>query len=330
MPQPVSDSFKPAGPLTCCAGGMTVPSRGDDPPIPPAPPAGGSVDLDAARRFLAASGRVMDRRAFDRLFGGGPAQPVRDAVAAYRNPDGGFGHGMEPDCRSPGSQPVATAQALRTLDEADAWDAGLAAGACDWLAGRAAEGGGSVAIEPTVDGWPHAPWWEPPGPEEGRAASLISTGQLAGVLHARQVRHPWLADATSLMWQRIDGLTEAGPYDMLGVFRFLDHVPDRERARAAAARCGELLLAAGAVDLDPEAPGETHSPLFYAPLPASAGRVAFDDEVIGAHLDHLERGQRADGGWMFNWPAWSPAAEADWRGFVTVEALCTLRANGRL
>jgi len=300
---------------------MTVPSRGDDPPIPP-----GRVDLDAAQQFLAATGRVLDRRAFDRLFAGGPAQPVRDAVAAYRNPDGGFGHGLEPDCRSPGSQPVATAQALRTLDEADAWDAGLAAGACDWLAAHVADGGGSVAIEPTVDGWPHAPWWV----AAGRAASLISTGQLAGVLHARQVRHPWLDGATRMMWNRINGLTEVSPYDMLGVFRFLDHVPDRERALAAARRCGKLLLASDAIDLDPEAPGETHSPLFYAPLPESAGRVVFDDEVIGAHLDHLERGQRADGGWMFNWLAWSPAAEADWRGFVTVEALYTLRANGRL
>jgi hypothetical protein len=91
-------------------------------------------DLNAARQFLAASGRVVDRRVFDRLFDGGPPEAVRDAVAAYRNPDGGFGHGLEPDCRSPGSQPAAMAQALRTLDEADAWDADLAAGACDWLA----------------------------------------------------------------------------------------------------------------------------------------------------------------------------------------------------
>jgi hypothetical protein len=28
-------------------------------------------------------------------------------------------------------------------------------------------------------------------------------------------------------------------------------------------------------------------------------------------------------------PAWSRAAEADWRGFLTVDALRVLRANGR-
>ena len=64
-------------------------------------------DVEAAHRFLAASGRVLDRRRFERLFLGGEARPVRDAVAAYRNPDGGFGHGLEPDERTPASQPLA-------------------------------------------------------------------------------------------------------------------------------------------------------------------------------------------------------------------------------
>ena len=77
---------------------------------------------------------MLERRRFERLFRGGGPQPVRDAVAAYRNPDGGFGHALEPDGRCPGSQPLAIAFALSVLDEADAWDTGLAEGACDWLA----------------------------------------------------------------------------------------------------------------------------------------------------------------------------------------------------
>jgi hypothetical protein len=44
----------------------------------------------------------------------------------------------------------------------------------------------------------------------------------------------------------------------------------------------------------------------------------------------LIRIARLDGGWTFNWPAWSPPAERDWRGFLTVDALRVLRANGRL
>ena len=81
-------------------------------------------DMDAAARYLAANGRVLERRRFERLFADGGAGPVRDAVAAYRNADGGFGHALEPDGRCPGSQPLAIEFALRVLHETDAWDAG--------------------------------------------------------------------------------------------------------------------------------------------------------------------------------------------------------------
>ena len=284
-------------------------------------------DIDAAQRFLAASGRILDRRRFERLFAGAPPDPVRDAVAAHRNSDGGFGHALEPDGRTPASQPAAVALALRTLHEADAWDAGLAAGACDWLERTAPGDGGAAFVDPSVDGWPHAPWWRP---QEGRPASLITTGPIAGVLHARGVEHPWLTRATGLMWARIEALDEAAPYDMYGVLAFLQHAPDRARAEAAMPRAGRLLLDHRLVTLDPDAPGEVHSPLDFAPLPDSMGRALFDAATIDAHLDRLAAGQRGDGGWTFNWPAWSPLAELEWRGSVTVDARVTLRANGRL
>jgi hypothetical protein len=117
---------------------------------------------------------------------------------------------------------------------------------------------------------------------------------------------------------------------MLGVCRFLDHVPDRERALVALEKVESLLLDPGVVALDPQAAGEVHTPLEFAPLPDSITRRLFDDATIEAHLDHLASAQREDGGWMFNWLSWSPAAEADWRGFLTVDALRVLRANGRL
>ena len=284
-------------------------------------------DFNAAAAFVAASARVLDRRRFQRLFEDGPAAPVRDAVAAYRNDDGGFGHALEPDCRAPGSQPAAAAMALRIMDEADAWDEALVRGACDWLASVAPAEGGAAFVEATLAGWPHAPWWVP---EEGHPASLIATGMIAGTLHARGVSHPWLDGATEVMWNRIGKLTEPGAYEMFGVLAFLQHVPDRDRAREAFGRVGPLILEQNLVALDPEATGEVHGVLSFAPEPDSLARALFDDATIQAHLDHLAQGQKEDGGWTFNWPAWSPAAELDWRGFLTVDALRALRANGRL
>ena len=283
-------------------------------------------DFDAAAVFVAANARVLDRRRFARLFGGGGgAAPVRDAVAAYRNDDGGFGHGLEPDCRSPASQPAAAEMALRVMDEADAWDEDLVLGACDWLTAVAPAEGGAAFVEANLAGWPHAPWWVP---EEGHPASLIATGMIAGTLHARGVSHPWLDRATQVMWARIGTLTEPSGYEMFGVLKFLQHVPDRDWASAAFGRVGPLIIDRKLVALDPDEAGEVHGPLDFAPEPGSLARGLFDDATIKAHLDHLAHAQLEDGGWTFNWPAWSPAAERDWRGFLTVDALRLLRANG--
>jgi hypothetical protein len=304
----LTDPFKPPAGVASQDGRMTAP------------------DPDRAAQFMAATGRVLDRRRFGRLFGPDGPGPVRDAVAAYRNADGGFGHALEPDGRCPGSQPLAIAMALATLDETGAWDDGLVHGALGWLELHAPAGGGVVEADPSIEGWPQAPWW---AAMDGQLPSIITTGLIAGTLHARRVRHPWLDQATELEWAMISELTTASPYQMRAVMHFLDRVPDRDRAVKAFGQCGPLILDRSLVTLDPDAPGEIHTPLDFAPLPGSLARGLFRPEVIDAHLDHLAAAQQADGGWMFNWPAWSPAATADWRGSITVDALRLLRGNGR-
>jgi hypothetical protein len=282
-------------------------------------------DLDAAEQFMAGNGRVLDWRRFERLFRGGDATPVRDAVAAYRNADGGFGFAFEPDGRDPASQPAAVSLALRILDEADAWDIELVTAACDWLERTAPAEGGATFVLPTIEAWPRAPWWVP---EEGASASLIQTGFPAGTLHAREFEHAWLDRATEVMWSRLERPGELGPYETRGALYFLDHVPDRRRAEKALEHLRPLVEQH--VELDPEALGEKHGPLDFSPRPGSLSRSLFDDPTIDRHLEHLAAEQQDDGGWTFDWLAWSPVAEHEWRGFKTVEALVVLRANARL
>jgi hypothetical protein len=47
-----------------------------------------------------------------------------------------------------------------------------------------------------------------------------------------------------VLWSRIDGLSDAGPYDMRGILGFLQHVPDRKRARDAFDRVGRCCSSA--------------------------------------------------------------------------------------
>ena len=81
-----------------------------------------TVDLSAAAGFTATHARLLDRRRFDLLIGEGDGRAAADAVLAaveaYRNPDGGYGWGLEPDLRSRTSQPGRALHALEAFADA--------------------------------------------------------------------------------------------------------------------------------------------------------------------------------------------------------------------
>jgi hypothetical protein len=285
-----------------------------------------SPDLDRAAEFIDLNARLIDRRRFAHLFGGGDAGAVVEALRPYRNADGGFGNALEPDLRAPLSTPQPVALALAVLDEVDAFDDPMVAGACDWLATVATPDGGVPFVLAPALAHAHAPWWQ--SDPKGRG-SMFVTPVIAALLHKHGVEHFWLEGATETVWRGIGELDVTSPYTARAVFTFLDHVPDRNRAEATMAEIGPRVLES-AVTSDPEAPGEVHFPLDFAPEPGRLSRMPFDDDLIELHLDALAARQRDDGGWMFNWPVWAPLVELEWRGWLTVHSLRILRDNGRL
>jgi hypothetical protein len=281
------------------------------------------IDHAAAENFIWSAARLVDRRRYTMLFADGPSGPVIEALRGYRNPDGGFGHALEPDLRGPASQPAATLYALEILNEADAADGKLARDARAFVASIAARDGGIPSVLPGYEQYPHAPWYQP-GP-----GSMLTLG-LAAALHAGGVRNDaWLDTATNWCWRSIETAEQPGGYWLKFACAFLDAIPDEQRARAAIASL------TARVDTSAVAPvggveGEALRPLDLSPRPGSRSRGLLSEEQIEAHLDSVESEQQQDGGWMFDWPAWSPAQTTDWRGNVTIRALTWLHDNGRL
>ncbi|HMJ36591.1 MAG TPA: hypothetical protein VK501_21990 [Baekduia sp.] len=287
------------------------------------------TDLAAAAQFVAAHGRLLERRRIAHLLGddGSTAGPVLAALEAYFNPDGGVGF-LEPDLRTPASQPSAVLYALDVLAElGDPPDPALTTPALDWLQTVTNSDGGVPFVLPTAKGWPHAPWWTP---QDDPASSLLMTAGLAAAVHRLGLDHPWLAPATTYVWDAIPALTPSDPYTFRYAISFLDAVGDRARAGAALDVLAERVPEDGVLKVASGIEGETLGALEVAPRPDHAGRRLFGDELIERELDHLAEEQRDDGGWTFSWAAWNPAVAWEWRGMVTVEALKTLRAYGRL
>ena len=92
------------------------------------------VEIEAAERFILANARLLDRHRLAVLLHGAPAAPVLAALRAYRNPDGGFGHALEPDIRAPESEPASTLHALGVLAEVGALDDPMVTESAAWVA----------------------------------------------------------------------------------------------------------------------------------------------------------------------------------------------------
>ncbi|MDQ2997889.1 MAG: hypothetical protein M3R61_12655, partial [Chloroflexota bacterium] len=266
------------------------------------------------------------RQQFAHLFRGAAADPVRAALHAYQNADGGFGNALEPDKRCPDSQPIDQEMALHALHEVGI-DAATVTRMCDFLVTISAADGGVPFVLPTVRSAPRAPWWNT---EDDPPASLNPTASIAGLLHKHGVRHAWLDRATDYCWRTIDASQLDEPHLIRAIITFLEHAPDQPRARRAFERVATSLFEHELVAIDPDDTNYVKMPLDYAPTPQSWCRRLFSDEVIAEHLAALAARQQPDGGWLITWPPVSPACEMEGRGIVTLNALRTLRAYGQL
>ena len=259
-----------------------------------------------------------------------------EALAAFQNPDGGFGHALEPDLRMPGSSVLATLSALDALRDlgCGAGDVGDRGGVA-WLVAR---------FDPALPGWryvgpgaeasPLAPHWRwelhrPGGPWDhvlnpgSRVRSVLSHWpELAPAGLRETLEHAFLRRVTE---------AAARPHDLgvdtLHYAAAVDNAVSRAALRAAAVQ---------AVSRDP-AEWATYcaKPLRLAPAPDSplAGCLAPE---LAANLDWELQHQADDGSWLPNWTwqghfpeAWE-VARREWQGDLTLRTLRSLRAFGRI
>jgi hypothetical protein len=278
--------------------------------------------FERAEGYIWSTARVLEQRRFEVLFKDGDPATVKAALAPYKTADGGYGYALEPDGRGPTSQPPHIWTALEALEDAGSTDPGV----CDHLMAMAGAGGGVPVALPSLEPWPRAPWWS-----IGTGGTLLATALLYAPL-SRHVSHPWLAQAEDFCWRAVDAITDTHPYEVEAAVAFLDAASDRERAAAAAERLGAIVREQELVGKQPEgySVGEVHHPHQFARRPDSLARAWFSDEEIAASLDLLVSQQMDNGGWPITWAVWTPAIEIEWSGLMTIAALKTLKAYGRI
>ena len=297
-----------------------------------------------ARQFVATQARSLEAARLRVCFDGAPASEVWEALQLFQNPDGGFGHGMEPDLQAPESSALATTVALQVVRETrrttgERPPAALIEPAIRYLlATLDRERGTWRIIPPVAEGSPHAPWWSQAGNEAGFAAwSLNPTAECLGYLYEYNEQVPaellgelsdtiltYLAEQETVLmhdflcckrWAETPGL-DAGVGDRLmrELGRLLDVVICR----------------------DPAAwPNSVLRPVQVAESPTSPFFPALGD-VLPRNLDWEIEQQQPDGTWLPNWDwsglypeAWE-RARLEWTRWITAEKLLLLESYGRI
>ena len=282
------------------------------------------VDLDAATNFLTTHGRLLDRRRLELLLGRGAAEAVRAALAAYGNADGGYGWGLEPDLRVPGSQPAGALHAFEILAETGGGGEEIRA-LCDWLAGASlADGALPFALpDPFPAGF--SPVW---ADADHGTSSLHITAAVCEAAHRvpAAAGHPWLERSTGYCVAAIRAEPPQSAYTLKFCLGLLDAIGAEDDLADLAdhlPRSGTTPVAGGLAD-------EALHPLDFSPRPGRPLRDRIAPEAIAADLDRLASGQQDDGGWTIDFRPGSPIAALEWRGLFTVQAIATLRAHDRV
>lgn len=294
--------------------------------------------FEAARAFVEANGRPLDAALLRHGLGVGSVDAVMVALIAFQNPDGGFGHGLEPDTRSPASTGIATSIGLRLLARVGAPARHpTVVGAIEWAAAALdREHGVWPIVGRDVGLAPHAPWWTWSDDLAAKWNGFRFNPTAEMLAHLYHYRTATPADALES--------AEAGLRRTLAEVSLLEGAYDLKCAIRLAEADGlpaDLVAPLNALvrrSIAAHDPTDDHaSPFDAAPTPSSPFADLVDGRIEKA-LTALVDGQADDGGWVWN-PEWAwgfvdkkawADAHRDWRGWITREALETLMAYGRV
>ena len=293
------------------------------------------VDIGAAGDFMAGHARPLDRRRFGVVIHGDPPEGALAALSAYRNPDGGYGWGLEPDLRSTTSQPGPALHAFEVFEDILPATTPAAVELCDWLGSVTLPDGGVPFALPIDDGAASAPFWVNADPAESSlqiTAIVTANAQRVAAQDDAVASHEWLARATEYGINAI-GALQRQPQTLELAFsvQFLDAAYERHpRAEEMLRKLAEYIPDTGLVPVTGGIEGETMKPLDFAPFPDRPTRELFSPGVIEKDLERLAGEQREDGGWEVDFASYSPAASLEWRGHATVRAVTILKKNSML
>lgn len=283
------------------------------------------MNFEKAANFIWTYGRLLERRIFEYVFLEGSKDHIITSLKAYQNIDGGFGNALEPDLRTPHSQPVYVEFALRTLYDCNIKDLEISQKSCEYISRHADLTSGIPSILASSGDYPRAEHWNNPLSAEPSFDRL--TG-LVGLLNWQGINDKWVETATEVCLDYISTKQFDDAHTILTTFCLLESLPQTEYVRGLYNKLSNDLMTARFLRLDVSSQNYGLSPLEFVPAPESYCKSIFSDEIIHQHLNLLVSQQDEDGGWNIRWEPPGDASKLEWRAYVTLKNLMVLKSHG--
>ena len=273
------------------------------------------VDFAKARDFVYRSGTLFERALFAWLFEAGSLERVHQIILCYKNPDDGFGHGLEHDLKAPQSNPLALEYLLGLMKYTEMPAGSVLAGTADWVENQMMADG-SLRNPPATRDYPLEWWWQEQGGQtmpDSIVANLIRFDSATPSLVEKAKR--WvLENHTPESILANEWLFMA--YHAVDFFFAVDDLPGLDNYRQATI---DNVVACALV-----APNNQVDTLFaFAPHPDSLIAQALPADLIDRCLDVLAAGQQEQGHWRDQHDL------RQWFPMTTINVLLTLRRYGR-
>jgi len=297
-------------------------------------------DFEASRQFIETTARPLEIARFRHAFAGGSVEAVFDALRNYQNPDGGFGHALEPDLRTKESSVLCTSIAFQVIRSTQTKpDQAFVSRGIQFFLETLDRAEGHWRIIPTLaERSPHAPWWNQAGREnEFNCFSLNPSAEILGYLYDYQELIPRdiLSSLSDQVLSHLSGLDEIEMHDFLCCIRLLktETLPDEIREPL---KRNLAVLIPRTVAISPEQwSGYSLRPLQVVDAPGSIFESELK-EAVAANLDYEISSQNKDGSWTPTW-TWGDAypddwkiARREWSGVITLDKLLLLKKFERI
>lgn len=278
-----------------------------------------AVSIDRARSYVHANGVLWERALWDYLFDDGSLARVHQCLLCYKNEDGGWGHGLEHDIKSPLSNPLMLEFLLGIGRDTGIPLGEVLDGTPEWVE-SVQQPDGTLRNPPSLLDYPHAPWWRDGGQHmpDSITGNLTKYGICPPAVQERTKawvqKHLTLDDIRSNGWlfmayHAFDYFMNVTEFPDVATYRSatLDNIYTCAQAHAANGECHKLF------------------PIFsYADGPDSAVAVNAPPGLLDNVLDYLQAAQREDGGWD------DEHGIAHWQPYFSTVILLALQRFGRI